>query len=572
MFKKKYLLFFVFFIFNFKLIHAEIVITLSKTEEKVLSEFFHSILWGSQVGYVLYGNKPICMEAYGSGDPDEIFKIGHHFRASLNNGINLWKKLRLSLDSPKFVIILQENLIDPFVLFINKEAFKNTFTKHAFLFRYALGVELTADQLLDEFKSNKKDFFSILNDDNILIGILLGFGLENSLYVGRSEQILENFYEEKKICSHNWITCANSRKDKNFIPPLIYSKLQPRLGYQSLEQEKKALDDKIKFSSIALTKYAPQLIFGRTIQEDNELINHYEETQLKLLDILNQPQWLTDVLSHFYGQPVRIKIKTDQTNDNHSITNLNQIIAQALFYDFMDTIEQKSAETRFGFIEGMKEAEKRKDAHYIAPFPSQMEHLFPSKSEAFFLGFISWSFYKFNHEINALPAIITLLENCAEKNIQSFQPSIGLNLVYWQIFDAIDQHEKSLAITHFENLEKRNNVKCLVKDRLYYQQIKIGNGQQINKNSIIQATYVLKTIYGNIIEDHSKGSSIDLQRTIKGLRESFSLMKEGEQGILFIHPDWSIKDYFSSPYFSPYLIAEFEIHKILEKENEAENL
>ncbi len=559
----KYLFFFVACILYSTWMPADILINLSKTEEKVLSEFFHAMLWGSQAGYVLYGNKPICMEGYGSGDSDKVFKIGHHFRSSVNAGVKLWKKLQLPFESSKFAIVLQENFTDSFILFINKEAFKKTFNKHASLFRYTLGADLTADKLLKEFKSGKKDFLSTLNHDKVLIGILLGFGLENSLYVGRFEQISKELDCEKKKSCPNCIFSIKPKKDENFILPFIYSKLQPRLSYDSLEQEQKMLNDKINISSIALARYVPQLIFGRVISNEDELIKNYEDTQLKLIDVLNYPQWLTDVLSHFYGQPVKFQMIEDPANEDAFPKESSQIIAQTIFSAFVHAIDKKSAQNLHELIEGMKEAEKRKDAHYIAPFPYGMMNLFPSKSEAFFLGFKAWSYYKFNKKMTSLQAVISQLEHLQEKNTLSLtQPFRLLHQIYWQIFDTINQHEKSIAASNFETLQARKDIQCLVKDHLYYQQIKPGNGDQISKDSLIQVSYILKTIYGNLIENQSKESSIDLRRAIKGFRESFPFMKEGEQGILFIHPDWGIKDYFSPPYFSPYLIAEFQIHKI----------
>lgn len=465
------------------------------------------------------------------------------------------------MNSPKFEIILQGNTPDQTILFINKEAFKKTFDQHSALFRYALGAELTSDKLLKSFKSNKESFYSCLNQDNILIGILLGFGLENSLYVGRFEQILENLHQEKKESHHRNMFPFKLNGEEAFRPPYLYSKFKPSLGYQSLEEEKEKLNSHVDVS-IALARYSPQLLFGKLISDDSELVKQYEETQLKLIEILNHPQWMTEVLSHFYGQPVKIRIVELSEKENADFSNFSPLIAQAIFYHFMDAIGPNHLEKFPDLIEGIKEADKRKDAHYIAPYPYDMNNLFSTKNEAFFLGFIDWSFYKFNNELT-LPMIINQLENL--KN-QDSKPSFDkLDQVYWKIFNAIDIYEKTFAEIDFKRLEKMKDVKPLVNNRLYYQIVKSGKGTQIKKNSTIQISYTLKTITGNIIEDCSQGTSLDLERAIKGFADGFPHMREGDEGILFIHPEWGIKDYFSPPYFFPYLIAEFQIKQILEK-------
>jgi len=69
----------------------------------------------------------------------------------------------------------------------------------------------------------------------------------------------------------------------------------------------------------------------------------------------------------------------------------------------------------------------------------------------------------------------------------------------------------------------------------------------------------LKSGYGNAMEDYKEGKLVDLKRAIRGFRESMSSMRVGESGVLYIHPDWGLKNHNQFPYYSPFLVAEFEI-------------
>jgi FKBP-type peptidyl-prolyl cis-trans isomerase len=563
---------FIFFLFQFAYGEADLTITVKKSDKQSLAEFFHALLWGSEVGYVLYGEKPICIEPYITTF-DITGKIMHHLSTSIFDGVRVWKQLSLLRESSKFIFILKENLskgeeLHSYVIFINKDAFRKAFSDNSSLFRYVLGPEVTANKLLQEMKNTEQDLFSFLRNDKVLIGILLGFGVENSLYVGRSEQIQEALSSHgisKKPSSH-----INFVRNKKFILPFEYSPIPPSLGYLSLANELDVINNKIDIASVALESYSPKLIFGRAINRHDAslqtLINNYQDTQVKILNVFDNPQWLEQILSQFYGEQVKILLKEDIQEDHlyNTSIDLSHIVAQAIFNRFNDEFEDKNKLSEF--IEGMKEAEKRRDAHYIAPFSQREKCSLSSDDPAFLTGFKIWSYYKFN-KIISLSSIIYHLEAMDKKDSTSLAAlniqSQILPCVHKQIFENINQHEQNLALSHFQRIEKVENssVKCLVKNYLYYQQIFPGNGKPITKDQIIQVSYTLKTIYGNVIDDHSTGSILDLSRTIKAFRMSFPLMRVGEKGILFISPEWGIKDYLSHPHFSPYLIAEFTINE-----------
>jgi FKBP-type peptidyl-prolyl cis-trans isomerase len=557
-----HLLFFIScFLQKMTLVGDEIV--LSKEEEKTLREFFHALLWGSEVGYVLYGDKPICVESY-SGDLSlQRFTVRHHLQTSIREGVKIWNKLQLPFHSSKFSFIVQPCKSDSVVLFINKPALKNVFDDNANLFRHALGFKLTSDELLEEF--NKKDFFSTLKDDDVLIGILLGFGVDNCLWISRAEAIrgeLDPPTIKLPKLSPNYPFFERKRQYSLFKDDA----LKPSIGYSSLQEELEDLNRQIEFASPCLEKYSPRLIFGIVSDspQNEKLIKNYEKSQLKILDVLDKPNWLEEALSTFYDRPIQIKVvdTPSHPSDVYKNVNLPQFIAKLLINSLREEFEIKKLEDLQSCLEGRREADKRIDAHHLAPFPFNLERQYGSKGEPFMRGFKIWSFYKFNEGLFPLESVISEVNQIlnTEQDVKIPNSTEIFSHLENQLFENLESFEKALAISQFNEMLKSDQIslKTFIKDRLYYQQIKQGNGKYIGDDPSVKISYTLKTAYGHVIE-REKDFLLDIQRAIKGFHDSLPAMRAGEKGILYIHPDLGIKEYSSPPYYSPYLIAEFEI-------------
>ena len=169
------------------------------------------------------------------------------------------------------------------------------------------GPQISAKKLR-ALESTNEDFFSFMRNDKVLIGILLGFGLENALYVSRAEQIQESIDLIQLLESSNWL--------------------------------KKILSD----------------IFGENVT----IIVDHSINSLDLDDRIVVP---LIALSLEKKQCKRIASKEDSKfNDQQELLNR---IGQILYDHFID---ENPSESLISFIEGMKEADKRKDAHYVAPY------------------------------------------------------------------------------------------------------------------------------------------------------------------------------------------------------------
>ncbi len=163
---------------------------LSECDKQDLNDLFHVLMDDDQFSYTLFGDKPVSL----SGDyiitPDEDKLSG------ISSGEIFWQKWavwkrnqeRFSISHYLFIEEPAYNRRDStmvFIFFINKKAFMETVNKNIQAFRDVLGYNVAASELLEKMKKENA-FMSLLKDNEMLLGILLGYGENNAkLYARR---------------------------------------------------------------------------------------------------------------------------------------------------------------------------------------------------------------------------------------------------------------------------------------------------------------------------------------------------------------------------------------------------
>jgi len=215
----------------------------SEEELAELERFSSSLLAGTVSGYVLYGDKPIGWLNLQALTSDYPFTMDYQISLSVLKGLKLWKKFQLPLSSKNYILHIHEEdqaeLGFSYLLCINRKAFHAVFLKNELLFKYILGPEINAEALLSKITDPKEDFFKIIKNDVVLIGILLGFGAENALYTSRLELIQSLRNEDNQL-----------------------SQAEPSFGYHSLEEEYEDVMQKLRLCSEVLDEQLPVICFG----------------------------------------------------------------------------------------------------------------------------------------------------------------------------------------------------------------------------------------------------------------------------------------------------------------------
>jgi FKBP-type peptidyl-prolyl cis-trans isomerase len=481
---------FVFALYSLKCLAIE----LSPEESMIMESFFRTMLEKSEGGYVLYGKKPVCINGYRVEDFFVQENERHITSVVLREGILKWKKLNQKHRNQNIIIhvydhedCLIKNCIH--ILFINKKLFLDVVESNISLFQYVLGPDVTPISLLDKLIDPSSSFNSVLKDDKVLIGILLGFGTQNSLYVSRIENLQKSLFtlETPPFKSHLSKLGDVQQEFRHMLLVQNFScsnnepVVQPSFGYSSLKEEMQGLVKNVDIASLPLARQSPAFIFGRLKgdKETEELIGELEITQTKINKLLSSNSFLNEVLMIIYPNE-EIKILTSSTNllfDEFQEQQLPFIVA-ANIWKVMNEDEEEYCKS---FISGMKDAEK--DTEYKTVDADSLKYA-------------------------KLQALIKIKDN----------------------LQASDDY--------FEHLDKDKSNVCIVPFKLYYRVVQEGTGTPLDNQTEVFAHYTIRTPDDEIIANTWSGqpSQLSLSETIPGFAWGMKGMKVKEIREVFIHP------------------------------------
>jgi hypothetical protein len=167
---------------------------LSPSERLDLTELFKIFINEDQFGYTLFGDKPVSLSGKWKIIPYEFWLSGSIDAGPFWRKWAVWKEIQhqfsinhfLFIEEPALHLNLDGNVT--FIFLINKQAFLKTVNKYLKSFQEILGSDLTAQILLTKIEVENK-LLSSINHNEMLLGILLGYGLHNSRLFERRRKI-----------------------------------------------------------------------------------------------------------------------------------------------------------------------------------------------------------------------------------------------------------------------------------------------------------------------------------------------------------------------------------------------
>jgi len=466
-------------------------ISLDQDESTTLETFFRCIFEHSEGGYVLYEKKPLCI--FGYNEIDNFYGESEHHRQHviLKQGAKSLKKIKHLLKNDNLIIhIYDQQDIEVYncihILVINKKLFLKTVYDNLPLFQYILGTEVTPEKLLEKLLDPTASFHSVLKKNEVLIGIILGFGTQNSLRGGRGENlqnqltasedppfnnpILNDEDDLKLYKQHLLIQTSNTEKRLH---------LEPGFSYTSLKSEFNGLFNQMEVSSHKLTTERPYFIFGclKNDKETANFIKELEKTQTKIQDLLSSKHFLNTILENFFKK------------DSIDLAEISQIETFSFTQQELDLLPELVAVNIWENI-------NRENGSYIEGFFAGMQDIKIKKQCR-----------------NCLNHILKQL-SIAESNIQ-------------------------FADKYFAELEKNENIKCLYPGKIYYNCLEEGTGTALENQTRVEAHFIIKTPDDDVLSDtwiREKPMQLDLNKTIAGFRLGMQGMKIGEIRDMFIHP------------------------------------
>jgi len=191
------ILLYIFISFGNLLFSCNIDASLKKTfffERYCMKAFFDQAVKHDQAAHVLYfDNKPACRTGSFLSKEDKTFKD----RLSLK-GWNSFKKNEHLFPHPNFIFseyILEDG--DDFkilhIYLINKRVLKSCLTRHKTLFQEILGPGFSSEEFISQLEFGCS-LPSLLYEDEMLLGIILGYGEESAQAFKEVRKKCTNFY------------------------------------------------------------------------------------------------------------------------------------------------------------------------------------------------------------------------------------------------------------------------------------------------------------------------------------------------------------------------------------------
>jgi hypothetical protein len=475
----KYLLILFFILSPFKLPSQEII---SSSEAMLLSNFLHTALLDSSLGFLLFDKKPVCLIEYNRIplNPNEYLE-----QDALSIAINNVEKI---LSKPIYnsgnINFVWDEKTDTLIA-INKKIFLKTVQDNLPLFQYGLNPLITPEALLNELVSSNRDFDEVFNYDRVLIGIVLGFGVQNSLIHSRLENIMCDqvalkdtppmLISAKLIMddhAKSFIQCAD---DSAFYGWRKNKQLSKCYGYSSLQDELLALRKILHEDEMidTLRQEKPYFIFGYNEDdiESKKLLKEINATKTLIQNLNNSPEFLREIIHIVCGRDIEFESPVKFTFDI-SIDEAHNIIAKIL-------------------LEKINKFPKEYYSYFTDGLIGKIEQAKP------------------NYTLISCPEIFQIQRKSSENLAESDR--------------------------FFSTIQSDDAYVKVIDNMLYYKILAQGVGSPLRNETSVVMDYEIYGPNENLIS-RDKEMTINLEDTIPGFYIGVTGMKIGEEREINIHP------------------------------------
>jgi hypothetical protein len=264
--------------------HSKCLIkSFSVKDKKDLALFFHDLFAANELGYTLFGDKPMSFCIPNVFIPkfsskDFIFRFYLDDARPLFRGLAVWGKINSKIDKQNYsLIICEEKLFPNFVILINKQSFEKEFLRNIDLFEKYYGKNVTVTQILNNIE--RKNSYKEISEEplfynHVLLGIMLGFGRHNAELFHRREELME--------------------------PKIPFMQPAPNANFSSVQEETEYLWQHLQTTNNTNEWFLP--VVGVSFAGDPDdaethaLVKKYEALHNELISIFDRRDWLEMIL------------------------------------------------------------------------------------------------------------------------------------------------------------------------------------------------------------------------------------------------------------------------------------
>jgi hypothetical protein len=171
--------------------------SLTSEEKKDLTNFFKICSYSYQFSYTIFGEKPMSLDGLGLNRPkfeDLEYKEDEWVRSSYRKkeGWDVWKKHFQDLPLNNFSLIFYPVPNHPELIhfsIINHKMFLDIVEKHIEEFHKVLNRKISSQEILNGYIKAEGEIFERIKNHEGLLGIILGYGKENSFKYMRKEKL-----------------------------------------------------------------------------------------------------------------------------------------------------------------------------------------------------------------------------------------------------------------------------------------------------------------------------------------------------------------------------------------------
>lgn len=157
-----------------------------------LNRLFHELFNVDGFAYTLFGDKPVSFASFFDLTPwENTIELGECCGVMLKKW-ELWKKYQNNFKINNYLLIQEQRNGIQEIIFINKKAFIKVVTQEINVFQNILQRKIDPAEILEDIEKGRISFHELINGNNFLLGILLGYGPHNAMLYAQRGKIFKN--------------------------------------------------------------------------------------------------------------------------------------------------------------------------------------------------------------------------------------------------------------------------------------------------------------------------------------------------------------------------------------------
>jgi hypothetical protein len=283
-------------------------------DKQCLTDFFEELIRCHCFGYTLFGDKPVVFTSYFIRPLLRDIVFEDKSGIVLRNGEKIWKAYERDFQIKDFILKFHTQGDIRYIVLVNKQLLAKKIEEHKEYISQVIGRAVDAQVFLNQLENEENNLFDMLQQHDGLLGIVLGFGKQNSVNFQRYvelENALYNYvgfpyktaYKEELVNQSvaQKISLMMNRQCKK-----IHAKrIMPTQGFSSITEEYNDLQSKLQGvqQTCLLQKVCfPGFRADLDSTETKELLDSFRRTRIEIGKVYEKGDFLEIIINKLHGK------------------------------------------------------------------------------------------------------------------------------------------------------------------------------------------------------------------------------------------------------------------------------